>query len=374
MRLLIVTQKLYKNDDLLGFMHGWVAEFSKQFESIIVVALGVGLPCEISQGDNFSERKIISQEDYHLPKNVKVLSLGKEQYLNHSSAIRKLVSLYRFYKYIFQYKGEYDSVFVHMNREYMLLGGLFWRLWGKKTALWYNHGTGNILSSLAGFLAQKIFCTSPFSFFAKWPKTSLMPAGINTDIFKKDEKIQPTKNSILFLSRISPIKGLHLLVEAVNLLDKEGIDFVLNVVGEAGENDKEYFKKLKDSVSNLEQKGKIKFWGKIPNYKTPEVYNQNEVIVNLTESGSFDKIILEAMACEKLVLVCNKSFLEILPDALSQALFFEEGNIADLKNKLINILNGTQSPAVGKQLREIVLKKHSLTFLSQRLSEFFAPK
>ncbi len=80
------------------------------------------------------------------------------------------------------------------------------------------------------------------------------------------------------------------------------------------------------------------------------------------------------MACEKPALVCNKSFLEILPDDLSQVLFFEEGNSVDLKNKLINILNGTQNIAVGEQLREIVLKKHSLAFLSQQLSGFFNSK
>jgi len=198
-----------------------------------------------------------------------------------------------------------------------------------------------------------------------------MPAGIDMEIFKRDEDIQSIKNSILFLSRLSPIKGAHLLVEAANCLDKENIDFILNIVGEAGEKCGEYFKKLKDSARSLEQKNKIKFLGKIPNYKTPKIYNQNEIIVNLTGSGSFDKIILEAMACEKLILVCNRSFLEILPANLSQALIFKEGDVVDLKNKLVSLLNEPQKTAVGKQLREIVQKKHSLIFLSQKLLDFF---
>ena len=57
MKLLILTQKVDENDDVLGFMHGWIKEFAKHYEKIIVVALGVG--------------------QYDLPENVKVLSLGK---------------------------------------------------------------------------------------------------------------------------------------------------------------------------------------------------------------------------------------------------------------------------------------------------------
>jgi len=83
MKLLILTQKIDINDDLLGFFHGWVARLAENFESIIVVALGVGLPCEISQGDNFSERKIISQGDYLWSENVRVFSLGNLLYSNH---------------------------------------------------------------------------------------------------------------------------------------------------------------------------------------------------------------------------------------------------------------------------------------------------
>ena len=55
MRLLILTQKVDQNDDILGFFHGWIREFSKNFETITVISLGVG--------------------EYNLPANVRVLSL-----------------------------------------------------------------------------------------------------------------------------------------------------------------------------------------------------------------------------------------------------------------------------------------------------------
>ena len=59
MKLLILTQKVDKNDDVLGFMHGWIAEFAKHCEKVTVIALGVG--------------------EFDLPRNVTVLSLGKDK-------------------------------------------------------------------------------------------------------------------------------------------------------------------------------------------------------------------------------------------------------------------------------------------------------
>ena len=58
MKLLILTQKMDKNDDLLGFFHNWVSEFAKKCEKVTVISLGIG--------------------EYSLSDNVKVLSLGKE--------------------------------------------------------------------------------------------------------------------------------------------------------------------------------------------------------------------------------------------------------------------------------------------------------
>jgi len=39
MKLLIITQKVDINDDVLGFMHGWIAEFAKHCEKLTVICL-----------------------------------------------------------------------------------------------------------------------------------------------------------------------------------------------------------------------------------------------------------------------------------------------------------------------------------------------
>jgi glycosyltransferase involved in cell wall biosynthesis len=338
-KLLIITQKVDINDDLLGFFHRWIEEFAKHFEKVVVVCLQKG--------------------EYNLPQNVKVLSLGKEQ------GRSRLKYLFNFYKYIFQERKNYDLVFVHMNQEYVILGGLFWKILNKKIFMWRNHPRGNFLTNIAVFLSDRVFCTSKYSYTAKFKKTEIMPAGIDTETFKRYENIQRIPNSILYLGRISPIKNVDILIEAVKLLDKEGIDFVLNIVGEPGEKDKEYFEKIKNLSKDLEQKGKIKFLGRIPNYRAPEIYNQNEIFVNLTPSGSYDKTILEAMACGCIVLISNKSLF----GQINENLFFPEKDAKDLAIRLEEILSldTLTKENIIKSLHNFVIEKHGLTSLIQKI-------
>jgi len=168
MRLLIITQKVDVNDDILGFFHRWLEEFAKHCENIIVICLQKG--------------------EYDLPKNVKILSLGKEQKnfqfscrqkrlpvglifnfqsIFNFSILKKLKYLLRFWKYIFVERKNYDKVFVHMNPEYVVLGGIFWRLMGKKIGLWYTHKAVNLKLRIAEKLANKIFTASKESFRLK---------------------------------------------------------------------------------------------------------------------------------------------------------------------------------------------------------------
>lgn len=312
-KLLILTQKVDQNDDVLGFFHGWIAEFAKHCEQITVIALGVG--------------------EYSLPSNVRVFSLGKER------GVSRLGYILNFYRLIWRERKNYDTVFVHMNQEYVLLGGLLWKLLGKKITMWRNHRRGNFLTCIAIFLSDKVFCTSEFSYTARFEKTSIMPVGVDTGVFFRDKSIARAKHSILLLGRISPVKNVDIFIDALAILDKEGIVFIAGIYGNSVDKDKEYYKRIRTRVAGLEKKGRVIFYGGVPNTKTPSIYNQYELFVNATSSGSFDKTILEAMACECMVVTSNMS----LKDALPVRFLFEEKNATDLAEKLKATLALTDS-------------------------------
>ena len=197
MRLLIVTQKVDEHDAVLGFFHRWIVGLAKHCERMTVICLEEGA--------------------HHVPENVKVLSLGKEKKRS------RLQYLTRFYRYIWRERNNYDAVFVHMNQEYVLLGGFIWKILGKKIVMWRNHAKGSWKTRIAVFLSDRVFCTSPQSFTAQFKKTKIMPVGIDTDFFKPDPLIYKKKNSILFLGRIAPVKN-------VDILEIKGDKFVEGII------------------------------------------------------------------------------------------------------------------------------------------------
>lgn len=341
--ILFITQKIDRNDDVLGVYHRWAEELGKKVDRLNIICLYKG--------------------ESNLDKKIGVFSLGKEKGVSH------LKYIYRFYKYIFSLRKEYDSVLVHMNPIYIVLGGIFLKLMGKKIFLWYNHPMGNFLARFAGFFSNNIFCTSIYSFFAKNKKTHIMPVGIDTDIFKPMPEIEKNNKRILFLGRISPIKKVEILIEAVKILDEKDIGFELLIVGSpVSEKDKIYYEMLKSISKNLILKNKIVFKSSVSNYKTPELYNSSIVFVNLTPTGSFDKTILEAMSCGLPVLVSNKTIEDMMPREYKDWVIFKEGDVNDLAKKISVYIVLSNKYDITSLMRKLVIERHSLLLLIDRLS------
>lgn len=339
MRLLIITQKVDQNDDVLGFFHGWIAEFAKHAEQVTVIALGVG--------------------EYHLPANVRVFSLGKER------GVSRLDYVLNFYCLIWRERNNYDTVFVHMNQEYVLLGGLLWKLLGKKITMWRNHYAGSFLTRVAMMLSDKLFCTSKYSFTAGTKKTILMPVGIDTELFKKDNQATKKPNSILFLARISPSKKPHLIIEALRILQDEGVQFTADFYGNPLLQDIPYADSLKQKVKEYSLNDRVIFEKGVPNHETPRVYGVHTVFINSSPSGMYDKTIFEAMACESLILTSNLN----LKGQIDDMFLFKEDDVHDLAQKLKTILRlGTEAQEkYGKMLRNYVVEKQSLSLLARAL-------
>lgn len=338
MKLLIITQKVDKEDPILGFFHDWILELAKNFKKISVICLEKG--------------------KYDLPQNVGVYSLGKESGRSKIKYIKNFINL------ILGLHKDYDAVFVHMNQEYILLGGFIWKILRKKIYFWRNHYQGNLFTNIAVWFSDKIFCTSKFSFVAKYKKTKLMPVGIDIERFK-DLKIERLKNSVLFLGRISSIKRPDLLIKALGILNKNNTNFRCDFYGDALPKDQDYFNLLKNKVKDFGLDEKINFYKAVPNYETPKIYNEHQIFINLTPTGSFDKTILEAAICGCLLVISNKS----LEGNIDKKMIVEE-NPNDIAKSINFWLNTTESETeqVSKKLQEYVFKSHSLNALIEEIT------
>jgi glycosyltransferase involved in cell wall biosynthesis len=351
MKILFITQKIDPLDPILGFVCGWLRVFANKFKKITVICLE----------KNNREISPASESFFRLPTNVTVLSLGKERRQS------RFFYLFHFYGFIWRQRKEYDGVFVHMNSIYVILGFIYWKLTGRKIVLWYNHTTGGIMDRLAFRLADQVCHTSPYSFSAGRKNSVKMPAGIDPDIFYPKGEVSNQPHSLLFIGRISPVKNLETLLAAAAILTERKVPFFLNIYGRAAARDCEYFEKTIKPMANLPQ---VRFLGEVPNFLTPDIFNQHTVNVNLTPRGNYDKTVLEAMACGTISLVSSPAFASLVPPMFT----FQERNPKDLAQKIEYVfsLSDSERERIGAKLRRAVIEQESLPLLADRLLGIFS--
>ena len=313
MKLLICTQKVDKDDPILGFFHSWIIEFSKNFEFVTVICLFEGV--------------------HDLPENVRVLSLGKEERQS------RLQYLIHFYWYVITERKNYDAVFVHMNQIYVVLGGIFWKIMNKKITLWYTHRAISNGLRIANIISNKIFTASKESFRLPSKRLSIVGHGIDINKFIIDDKSKINKNklSILSVGRITRIKNLETLIKAMEILKEKNTDFICKIIGpRITEDDVDYYEELKRYISNKKLQNNIEILDPISNDKIRGLYMESDININLTPTGGVDKVVLEGIASSLIPITSNMTFSEIFGD-YKDDLIFKHKDYNDLSNKIIKI-------------------------------------
>ena len=331
MRLLILTQAVDKDEPTLGFFHRWIEELAPKFNSIEVICIREGR--------------------HALPANVRIHSLGKEK------GASRLQGVLRFYRYIWMLRHSYDSVFVHMSQEYAVLGGPVWMLLRKPMYLWRNYHGGSFRTDVAVAFSTKVFCTSTHSYTAGRKKTMLMPVGVDTAQFFPDPRIVRKPDSILFLSGMWPSKRPEMLIEALVLLNHDGVDFSADFYGSPLPVTEAYYASLKQRVIDAGLSSHVAFHPGVPNSETPDLFRAHRVFVNCSPSGMFDKTLFEASACGARVLAASLDLKEL---AGSEAHF---DSVEELKERLRAALTAPPLDSVPAFVQE-----HSLSLLADRLA------
>ncbi len=343
MKLLILTQKVDRDDPVLGFFHRWIEEFSKHVEKVTVICLNEGV--------------------HALPANVKVYSLGKEK------GNSKFHYLIRFYSLIFTKRNEYDSVFVHMNQIYVILGGLLWKVWNKKVVLWYVHRQMSFTLCVAEKLADTIFTSSKESFQVESNKVHYVGHGIDSRNFVCGSNMRERDiTTILYVGRITPIKNLETLVLAAALLREKVSSLTVTCVGNAiTESDEVYKQALKVSIQEKNLEGLVRFKSSVSNAEISKEYCKATLSVNLSPTGGWDKSVLESLMAGCPVFVSNTALTPVFGE-YSDIFLFEQGNAKDLAQKIEAFLQNKDKDIIVKTLSQNAIKKYDLGFLINTIS------
>jgi len=196
-------------------------------------------------------------------------------------------------------------------------------------------------------------------------KVFLIPNGVDCDKFNPNAgTLSKRKFRILFMNRLTKIKGVDILPSIVNELLKTGLPFELIIVGPdmgMGYIVKKLVKKFPNNV---------KYYGYIEHEDTPRLYASSHVTLLPSRVGEkFPLVAIESMACGTPVVTSDLPSFRFILNPLIRQLngldLIAKTSDASLVGKhfaetIIKLLTSEQYPKIRRMVREYTMKKFAL--------------
>lgn len=331
MKLIIVTQKVDKEDENLGAFYYWFSMLASRVEELVIIADSVG--------------------ETNFPANVKICELGK------SKGYSSLRRLFRLWEFFWKHYHKSDAIFFHQIPEYVIAVAPFLLCGKKKTSLWYAHKSVTNRLKLAEKLVDYVFTSSEAGFRLPSKKVFYVGQAINTELFKPcvSRALGDNMLKLVTIGRIAPVKNYEIIISTCAILkDTWKCPWRFSIVGgPIFPRDQEYLAALKKMVHDKGLASYVEFLGSKPYSSVPEILREHDFFINVSATGSLDKAVFEAMACGLTVLTANEAYRSILP----QRYFLPHTGPVFLAER-IKALAGEARP--NSELCAIVLEHHSL--------------
>ena len=171
--------------------------------------------------------------------------------------------------------------------------------------------------------------------------------GVDADAFRPPEtKPQNDPVRILYVGRTSFKKGITFILDACDELHRDGVRFVLEVVGG-----------IREFVSTHRDYPFAEFTGEVSREGLPECFQRSDVFVQPAITyETFGLSVAEAMACELPVVVTRMGgMVEVAGDA---GIVVEPRNVPEMKAALKQLIEDPELRAnLGRRGRERMLEK-----------------
>jgi glycosyltransferase involved in cell wall biosynthesis len=296
-----------------------------------------------------------------LPANVTVRSVGKERGW---SEPRRAVEFYRALVALLP-RRRYDAAFAHMAPLFAAMAGPLLRARRIPLTLWYARaGAAPPLLRLAAWWADSIVTPSRDSFPLAGDRVVVTGHGIDTTRFAPAPEAGPPAGfHVVSVGRIAPIKRLEVLVDAVRLVRDERRVAALRVslVGPVLDGDRAYAERLRRRIDEAGLADVVALAGPVRRAEIPDHYRAAGVAVNLSDTDSVDKAVIEAMACAVPTVSANRAVAPIL-EAVHPRLVVPKGDAPALADRLawLAATDPAERAALGARLRAVAVRDHSL--------------
>lgn len=220
--------------------------------------------------------------------------------------------------------------------------------------------------------------------------------GVDTDVFKPAEpsaRRMDGRRELLFVGRITPEKGIHILLEAFRKIAGEFPDLHLNLIGSVGllardrlvgmsdekkisdldvyYNGTEYLTSL-NAIIAPDLLDRVHFVGHIRYAKTIEYYQNSSILINPSITEPFGRSLIEANACGAPIIAARAGGMVELVQQGKNGLLVEPGNVDELAEAIRFMLrNESQRASMGNEGRKFVVDNFSWDSIKSRLFELY---
>lgn len=170
----------------------------------------------------------------------------------------------------------------------------------------------------------------------------LIPNGVDIDKFstlsreeaRRKFNIKDNERMLIFVGRLTPIKGVKFLIEAMALIRQQHPEARLLIVGDGEER-----QNLEELAEKLNLKKWVSFLGQIPSERIPEYMVASDIFVLPSLSEGFPLTILEAMASGLPIVTTRvRGLPEIVKDS-ENGFLVEPQNPGQIADKVLLVLN-----------------------------------
>ncbi len=191
---------------------------------------------------------------------------------------------------------------------------------------------------------------------------------VDTQIFRKVspaiKHYDKDKYIIVCPARLVPVKGVEYLLSCIPIVQRE-LSVEVYILGSGP-----LRRRLESLSRSLNLTNCVHFLGDVPNYDMPGYLSSADVVVVPSVLEGTSMAILEAMACEQVVVASNVGGSPDIVNHETGALF-ESGNVAELAERITSLLRKDNRAEMGQAARKRVVSNWSLDKLCQEHEKIY---
>lgn len=200
-------------------------------------------------------------------------------------------------------------------------------------------------------------------------KTFVIPLSVPS-FYSDSISRQSNKNlSLLFMSRIDPVKGLPVLLHALSILICRGFNILLTVAGAGPLN---YLSEIRSIVSKLGIVEYVKFVGFVSDQDKSSIFAASDLFVLPSYHENFSIATAEAMAAGLPVIVSDQVGLASDIQKANAGLIVPVDSPVQLSEAILKFADERYRRIVGENGRRLCLERFSKSQLSNSLISLYA--